>query len=55
MSPTLDLPTASKQSVSQQRILRLPDVQTKTGFGRSTMQCPSGDGQHFNFDCGNWT
>lgn len=37
MSPTLDLPTASKQSVRQQRILRLPDVKAKTGFGRSTI------------------
>lgn len=37
MNPTTQPPTNSVHPARQQRILRLPEVKTKTGFGRSTI------------------
>jgi len=34
MNPTTQLPTNSVYPARQQRILRLPEVKAKTGFGR---------------------
>ena len=40
MNPTTQLPTNSIHPVRQQRILRLPEVKAKTGFGRNTIYAP---------------
>ncbi|KXJ61610.1 MAG: hypothetical protein AXW14_08680 [Alteromonas sp. Nap_26] len=40
MNPTTQLPTNSVHPARQQRILRLPEVKAKTGFGRSTIYAP---------------
>lgn len=40
MNPTTQSATTSVHSTSQQRILRLPEVKAKTGFGRSTIYAP---------------
>ena len=40
MTPTTQSPTTSVHSARQQRILRLPEVKAKTGFGRSTIYAP---------------
>ncbi|WP_434556805.1 AlpA family phage regulatory protein [Thiopseudomonas acetoxidans] len=37
MNPTTQPPTNSVHPARQQRILRLPEVKAKTGFGRSTI------------------
>lgn len=37
MNPTTQSPTNSVHPARQQRILRLPEVKAKTGFGRSTI------------------
>lgn len=37
MNPATQPPTNSVHPARQQRILRLPEVKTKTGFGRSTI------------------
>ncbi|WP_442864497.1 AlpA family phage regulatory protein [Alteromonas sp. BMJM2] len=37
MNPTTQSPTKLTQPARQQRILRLPEVKAKTGFGRSTI------------------
>ena len=40
MNPTTQPPTNSVHPARQQRILRLPEVKAKTGFGRSTIYAP---------------
>ncbi|MDM7858753.1 AlpA family transcriptional regulator [Thiopseudomonas sp. CY1220] len=40
MNPTTQLSTTSTHPARQQRILRLPEVKAKTGFGRSTIYAP---------------
>ena len=37
MNPTTQSSTTSTHPARQQRILRLPEVKAKTGFGRSTI------------------
>ncbi len=37
MNPTTQSPTNTLHPARQQRILRLPEVKAKTGFGRSTI------------------
>jgi prophage regulatory protein len=37
MTPTTQSSTTSAHPARQQRILRLPEVKAKTGFGRSTI------------------
>ncbi|AUG98541.1 AlpA family phage regulatory protein [Prodigiosinella confusarubida] len=37
MTPTTQTPVTSTHPARQQRILRLPEVKAKTGFGRSTI------------------
>ena len=37
MNPTTQSPSNSVHPARQQRILRLPEVKAKTGFGRSTI------------------
>ena len=37
MTPATQSPNTSTQPARQQRILRLPEVKVKTGFGRSTI------------------
>ena len=41
MNPTTQSPTNTVHPARQQRILRLPEVKAKTGFGRSTIYAPS--------------
>lgn len=40
MNPTTQSSTTSTHPARQQRILRLPEVKAKTGFGRSTIYAP---------------
>lgn len=40
MNPTTQSPTNTVHPARQQRILRLPEVKAKTGFGRSTIYAP---------------
>ncbi|WP_442781000.1 AlpA family phage regulatory protein [Alteromonas sp. a30] len=40
MNLTTQSPTNSVYPACQQRILRLPEVKAKTGFGRSTIYAP---------------
>ncbi|MBU3020254.1 AlpA family transcriptional regulator [Alteromonas sp. McT4-15] len=45
MNPTTQLPTNSVHPARQQRILRLPEVKAKTGFGRSTIYALMASGE----------
>ena len=45
MNPTRQLPTTSTHSARQQRILHLPKVKVKTGFGRSTIYALMASGE----------
>ncbi len=40
MNPATQSSTTSTHPARQQRILRLPEVKAKTGFGRSTIYAP---------------
>lgn len=45
MNPTTQSPTNSVYPARQQRILRLPEVKAKTGFGRSTIYALMASGE----------
>ncbi|MEJ2911867.1 helix-turn-helix transcriptional regulator [Pseudoalteromonas sp. C12FD-1] len=45
MNPTTQSSTTSTHPAHQQRILRLPEVKAKTGFGRSTIYTLMANGE----------
>ena len=45
MNPITQSPTKSTYSTRQQRILRLPEVKSKTGLGRSTIYVLMANGE----------
>ncbi|AKX47399.1 hypothetical protein AKN94_08570 [Thiopseudomonas alkaliphila] len=45
MTPTTQSSTTSTHPARQQRILRLPEVKTKIGFGRSTIYALMANGE----------
>ena len=45
MNPTTQSSTTSTHPARQQRILRLPEVKAKTGFGRSTIYALMANGE----------
>lgn len=51
MNPTTQSPTNSVHPARQQRILRLPEVKAKTGFGRSTIYAPMATGHSAKSAC----